>query len=96
MSLKKPKAKGGKKVTRADKKKEAARVSNRREQQSDEDDENEDEDELLASSPKTLNAPKTAAPLVQKDEQDPDDPNLTIPIPRYNAMLAVLRNTLYM
>ena len=29
-------------------------------------------------------------------EIDPDDPNLTIPLTRYNAMLAVLRNTLYM
>ncbi|KAI9462684.1 galactose oxidase [Russula earlei] len=27
---------------------------------------------------------------------DPDDPLLSTPIPRYNAMLAVLRNTLYM
>lgn len=96
MSLKKPKAKGGKKVTRTDKKKEAARESSRREQQSDEDDDENDDDELPASPRKTLNAPKTAAPLVQKDEQDSEDPNLTVPIPRYNAMLAVLRNTLYM
>ncbi|KAL0958071.1 hypothetical protein HGRIS_000249 [Hohenbuehelia grisea] len=28
-------------------------------------------------------------------EVDPDDPNLTAPIPRYNAMLSVLRNTLF-
>ncbi|KAH9960561.1 hypothetical protein BGW80DRAFT_1362810 [Lactifluus volemus] len=28
-------------------------------------------------------------------EPDPDDPLLSTPIPRYNAMLAVLRNTLY-
>lgn len=27
---------------------------------------------------------------------DPDDPILTTPLVRYNAMLAVLRNTLYM
>jgi hypothetical protein len=27
---------------------------------------------------------------------DPDDPILSVPPPRYNAMLAVLRNTLYM
>ena len=32
----------------------------------------------------------------REDEDDPDDPNLTKPMPRYNAMLAVLRNTLYM
>jgi hypothetical protein len=30
------------------------------------------------------------------DKINSDDPNLTVPIPRYNAMLAVLRNTLYM
>ena len=29
-------------------------------------------------------------------DMDPDDPKLTTPLTRYNAMLAVLRNTLYM
>lgn len=29
-------------------------------------------------------------------ERDPEDPLLSTPMPRYNAMLAVLRNTLYM
>ena len=29
-------------------------------------------------------------------ERDPDDPMLSTPMPRYNAMLAVLRSTLYM
>ncbi|KAK0439111.1 galactose oxidase [Armillaria borealis] len=33
---------------------------------------------------------------VQDAEVDPDDPNQTIPLPRYNAMLSVLRNTLYL
>ncbi|KDQ52303.1 hypothetical protein JAAARDRAFT_198471 [Jaapia argillacea MUCL 33604] len=32
---------------------------------------------------------------VEELEVDPDDPNFTVPLPRYNAMLAVLRNTLY-
>lgn len=31
----------------------------------------------------------------ENPEFDPDDPILTAPIPRYNAMLAVLKNTLY-
>ncbi len=35
-------------------------------------------------------------PTPAEDEIDPDDPMLTLPLPRYNAMLAVLRNTLYM
>lgn len=35
-------------------------------------------------------------PAPPESDVDPDDPNLTIPIPRYNAMLSVVRNTLYM
>ncbi|KAG5725207.1 Kelch domain-containing protein 4 [Termitomyces sp. T112] len=35
-------------------------------------------------------------PPEPEPEIDPDDPNLTVPTPRYNAMLAVLRNTLYL
>ncbi|KAK0465820.1 galactose oxidase [Armillaria novae-zelandiae] len=38
---------------------------------------------------------ETEAPP-QDSEVDLDDPNQTIPLPRYNAMLAVLRNTLYL
>ena len=41
-------------------------------------------------------APRPVPEPKREDEDDPDDPNLTKPIPRYNAMLAVLRNTLYM
>ena len=44
-----------------------------------------------------------SAPVVQLAAKIPvsealtaEDPLLTIPLPRYNAMLAVLRNTLYM
>lgn len=37
--------------------------------------------------------PATTASL--DPDVDPDDPNLTLPLVRYNAMLAVLRNTLY-
>lgn len=48
------------------------------------DDDDDDED-----------AQKAVAPELEL-EQDPDDPLLSTPMPRYNAMLAVLRNTLYM
>ncbi|KAG2117421.1 galactose oxidase [Suillus cothurnatus] len=42
------------------------------------------------------NAVKTQeAKITEEPEIDPDDPILTAPIPRYNAMLAVLKNTLY-
>jgi hypothetical protein len=37
-----------------------------------------------------------AAAVALEVEPDQDDPLLTTPMPRYNAMLAVLRNTLYM
>ena len=30
------------------------------------------------------------------DDLEPDDPIFSTPLPRYNAMLAVLKNTLYM
>ncbi|KAF9449625.1 galactose oxidase [Macrolepiota fuliginosa MF-IS2] len=94
LALKKPKSKSGKKVTRADKKKEAAREASRREQESEAEDEDEDSNGALAvptkAPPETKQ--KTSA---QNAEQDLDDSNMTVPIPRYNAMLAVLRNTLF-
>ncbi|KAJ7046766.1 galactose oxidase [Mycena alexandri] len=46
-----------------------------------------DDEEYMENVPAT---PQT--PIV---EVDPDDPLLTTPIPRYNASLAILRNTLY-
>ncbi|KAH9848749.1 hypothetical protein C2E23DRAFT_842407 [Lenzites betulinus] len=94
MQLKRPKKKGG-----AQKKKAAAQPT-RPDSEEDDDDERDEgagseEDEqgkiskpLKPSPPKVLSAP-------QEDEIDPDDPLLTLPTPRYNAMLAVLRNTLY-
>ncbi|EKM75215.1 hypothetical protein AGABI1DRAFT_123321 [Agaricus bisporus var. burnettii JB137-S8] len=93
MVLKKPKAKGGKKVTRAGKKKEAVKETMRGDQESEDDE--DDEDDMLVKSPKALSAPKPSQSLIQAVNKDSDDPNLTIPMPRYNAMLAVLRNTLY-
>lgn len=51
------------------------------------------------SAARTQLAPPSKQPAQDQppeDEVDPDDPILTIPRPRYNAMLAVLRNTLYM
>jgi hypothetical protein len=36
------------------------------------------------------------ATVEPETERDPDDPLLSTPMPRYNAMLAVLRSTLYM
>ncbi|KAJ6502564.1 galactose oxidase [Mycena sanguinolenta] len=49
--------------------------------------ENRDSDE-----DENMESPAAQQPVV---EIDPDDPVLSTPLPRYNAMLAVLRNTLY-
>ena len=50
--------------------------------QEDDDEDNEDAQKAVAAE--------------VEPESDPDDPLLSTPMPRYNAMLAVLRNTLYM
>ncbi|KAI1784172.1 galactose oxidase [Ganoderma leucocontextum] len=105
MMLKRPKKKGG------GQKKKAAQQQQQRgpgpddEGEEDEFDEGEDEDgegvdkgdEKPANLQKAAPPPKSAppAPPPPEDEIDPDDPMLTVPLPRYNAMLAVLRNTLY-
>ena len=34
--------------------------------------------------------------VIDEEEDDPDDPLKTVPLTRYNAMLAILKNTLYM
>ena len=39
---------------------------------------------------------KPPASKPDANDGDADDPLLTTPLPRYNTMLAVLRNTLYM
>ncbi|KAI0078590.1 galactose oxidase [Panus rudis PR-1116 ss-1] len=57
---------------------------------SDEDDGNEDRPKLSKKETPPIKAARAPSP-----EVDPDDPTLTTPLPRYNAMLAVLRNTLY-
>lgn len=53
------------------------------------------ETDKKAVSRKKAPVPKALARPAEHDV-DPDDPELTRPMPRYNAMLAVLRNTLYM
>ncbi|THH30605.1 hypothetical protein EUX98_g3576 [Antrodiella citrinella] len=63
------------------------------EQEEDNDDSNYENDEEIKQPISSINTTHTLH--VVSPEADPDDPNLTIPIPRYNAMLAVLRNTLY-
>ncbi|KAG7097966.1 hypothetical protein E1B28_005276 [Marasmius oreades] len=69
----------------------------------DNDDEDDDDSSRRPAQPfapqnvKTRIKSTTPIPTagVKEEEVDPEDPNLTIPLPRYNAMLAVLRNTLY-
>ncbi|EIW54679.1 galactose oxidase [Trametes versicolor FP-101664 SS1] len=56
----------------------------------------EDDQESKKPAKKPPQEMTAIAGIPQDDsEVDPDDPTLTAPRPRYNAMLAVLRNTLY-
>lgn len=45
---------------------------------------------------KKSRVPPVSAARDTDTDVDPDDPEPTKPMPRYNAMLAVLRNTLYL
>ncbi|TFK53261.1 galactose oxidase [Heliocybe sulcata] len=84
LTLKRPKKPGGKR------KKGVKRVQ----VEEDKDNSYEDaEDVFKSTSGKGGSAPTS---LAADEDDDPDDPNKTVPLTRYNAMLAVLRNTLYM
>lgn len=114
MTLKKPKAKGGKK---SDKKKQQQKeVVEKWVQDVDSDEDDYAEDGQIVClifylisiityqfSPQASPAPTKIPTNFQQisaqapeNKTDPDDPLLTTPLPRYNTMLAVLRNTLYM
>ncbi|KAH9914485.1 galactose oxidase [Amylocystis lapponica] len=58
---------------------------------SDENDGNEEPSNKRPADP----VPEKHKAVNADPEVDPDDPNISTPMPRYNAMLAVLRNTLY-
>ena len=107
MALKKPKVKGIK--SKGSKKKQKDKDAKWKEQNSGGEEEDEGEDEVCSFVIKhfpncflSLNSqvqlPNTAdtSKAVTLDGSDPTDPLHTTPLPRYNAMLAVLRNTLYM
>ncbi|KAF8836041.1 galactose oxidase [Paxillus ammoniavirescens] len=91
MNLKKTKKKGG------GGKKKALPVPKTYEQKADDIDiDGEPDEPTEETDPAPSIQPKgPSAPPLHEPEEDPDDPSLTKPMPRYNAMLAVLRNTLY-
>jgi len=106
MTLKKPKVKGTK--SKGAKKKQKDKDAKWKEQNSGGEEDDESEDEVcsflfivLGTCP-TLKShiQPPAAPETSKattlDGPNFTDPLLTTPLPRYNAMLAVLRSTLYM
>ncbi|KAH9932992.1 uncharacterized protein B0H18DRAFT_673596 [Fomitopsis serialis] len=97
MMLKKPKKKGG---GGAKKQKPAAATSRLQDDLEGEGDLDSDtENGNDGESQDALRRKKSSAPknrtLPAEDDVDPDDPELSRPMPRYNAMLAVQRNTLY-
>lgn len=97
MGLKLPKKKGG------GKKKKAAPVPVKppypRDDEDDGDGEDyrdsDEEDDHKADFRSPASPVPSTTTTVVEPEFDPDDPMLTTPLPRYNAMLSVLRNTLY-
>ncbi|KAI8972871.1 galactose oxidase [Trametes punicea] len=99
MNLKRPKKKGS-----AAKKKPPAQPTLRNPEEDEyiedegasDGDEQDDEQSCKPAKANQPSKPSQTANAPQEDELDPDDPMLTVPLPRYNAMLAVLRNTLYM
>ncbi|KII91387.1 hypothetical protein PLICRDRAFT_38137 [Plicaturopsis crispa FD-325 SS-3] len=86
MTLKRPKQKGG----GAKRKKGPIPVAYDPKAQ---DEERSESDDSGLDEPSGTRASHVKA--LPDPEIDPDDPSLTVPLTRYNAMLAVLRNTLY-
>ncbi|THH00456.1 hypothetical protein EW026_g2079 [Hermanssonia centrifuga] len=104
MALKKPKKKGGAKKKAVPhptpgRKSEVNEVHKDDGGNSDGDEQDSDEDDkpwiTAKAATENSSSDKPQMPVAQT-ETDIDDPNLTAPLPRYNAMLSVLRNTLYM
>jgi hypothetical protein len=89
--LRKPKKKGGKKKSKPP----VAQVQDRMDDEDEEDRAYESGDEAQFKDDKSANRVPEPTPEAEQDD-DPDDPEKSVPLPRYNAMLAVQRNTLYM
>ncbi|EKM57740.1 uncharacterized protein PHACADRAFT_116020 [Phanerochaete carnosa HHB-10118-sp] len=110
ITLKRPKQKGGAKKKMAPAATAAPKLStsvSEKEKTGSDDEKDSDEyhsDEedkpwLKAKQQRESRPPSLTSTAVTEtpvnDEVGPEDPNLTIPLPRYNAMLAVLRNNLF-
>jgi hypothetical protein len=54
------------------------------------------DDEETEQNAEPMDVDSTPPPPPRKEEEDPDDPEKSVPSSRYNAMLAVQRNTLYL
>ncbi|KAI0338075.1 galactose oxidase, partial [Trametopsis cervina] len=90
MALKRPKKKGGAKKKPAPTSVRSFELPS----PAGSDEEQGHEDSGSEGEPQVRSKPRQVAPVAE-EEIDPDDPILTTPLPRYNAMLAVLRNTLF-
>ncbi|OCB83973.1 galactose oxidase [Sanghuangporus baumii] len=97
LALRKPKSKGKKTSGRKDLRKATEVRGACGDNNSDNDADSDGEGKMTSSDKRDQNienVPETSMNS-ENSEIDPDDPMLTVPRPRYNAMLAVLRNTLY-
>ncbi|KAL5492045.1 KEL3_1 [Sanghuangporus weigelae] len=97
LALRKPKGKGKKTNGRKDRRKATEVRGACGDDDSDNDGDSDEEGKITSADKRNQNIENVPEMSMnsEKSEIDPDDPMLTVPRPRYNAMLAVLRNTLY-
>ncbi|GAA5840259.1 hypothetical protein JCM3766R1_001441 [Sporobolomyces carnicolor] len=74
---------------------EDERMTREAEERGSDDEANDEDDEDDGPKPWELAKLKKEEEVAQLEEDDPNDPEKSLPGPRYNAMLAVQRNTLY-
>ncbi|KAL5531468.1 hypothetical protein ACEPAG_4345 [Sanghuangporus baumii] len=97
LALRKPKSKGKKTNGRKDRRKATEIRGACGDNNSDNDGDSDEEGKMTSADKRDQNMENVTETSMNSEnfEIDPDDPILTVPRPRYNAMLAVLRNTLY-
>ncbi|GAC76550.1 protein containing repeated kelch motifs [Moesziomyces antarcticus T-34] len=98
LNLKRKKKAGGGRRKKKQQQQQQQQQQRRDEDSDDDGDSDRDDEEQLAESTEKLQMQEKASianDADEEDDDDPDDPLKTIPLERYNVMLAVQRNTLY-
>ena len=94
LNLKKKKKAGGRRKKKVVQQvRETPEADNDDEEAMDEEGEEDDEDAKAGPQPELV---EERPPTPEEDEEDADDPAKTVPLTRYNAMMAIVKNTLFM